>query len=455
MNNSFNPHVTLRPRIGVVITSWSHEDGAEYARRLVTHFPTTAPADQVEIAMSPLVLEDERDIPKIKAHFMPHEIEALMLVPGNFTLDHVMPLLAQEMNLPTILWGIPTQEAWGALVCAQQAIFPLKELNLRYLFVVGELGTEKTWKKVLLYARGAALIKRIKGMRIGLMGWRAQGMSDMAFDELALREVFGVQVVNVGLTRYTRAVEAIPEPEVVGAWQGERAGFELSQVQEDVALYGMRSYLALKQLQEEENLQAVTVECFHDHLGGPCIGCSKLNDEGVAASCESDVCGAVAMAAGQLLTGEPTFHTDALKVDLAKNSAIWHHCGNLPRRLAEKPDQLSLLAIPEHIGPGAYGPVIQATMKPGPVTAVNLVGRRGNMRVCALEGEAISHELEFPGSAAKVVYPFDLAEALERIGNAGYGHHFALVQGHICEEIGAWCELLGIEHMLIDYQTRY
>jgi L-fucose isomerase-like protein len=340
------------------------------------------------------------------------------------------------------------------LVCAQQAIFPLKELGVQYLFVVGELGTFKTWDKVLTFARGAALKKRIKGMRIGLMGWRAQGMSDMAFDELALREVFGVQIVNVGLTRYTRTVDAIPEPQVELTWQDLRDGFDITKVKEDVARYGIRSYLALKQLQQDENLQAVSVECFHDHLGGPCIGCSKLNDEGIAASCESDVCGAVVMAAGQHLTNEPTFHVDALKVDLSRNSAIWHHCGNLPRRLAEHPDRLGLLAIPEHIGPGAYGPVIQATMKPGPVTVVNLVGRRGNMRICALEGDAISHELEFPGSAAKVIYPFDLAEAFEIFGNAGFGHHFALIQGHVGKEFGAWCKILGIEFLLIDHAAR-
>jgi len=454
MSTPNQPHIALRPRLGVVITSWPHEDGAEYARSLVHSFPQTAPAGQVEIVISPTVLEGERDIPKIKAYFAANPIEALMLVPGNFTLDHIMALLAGEIGLPTVLWGIPTQQAWGALVCAQQAIFPMKELGLKYRFVIGELGSEKVWGKVLPYLRGAAMVKRMRGLRVGLMGWRAQGMSDMAFDELALREVFGVQVVNIGLTRYTREVDAIPEPQVELAWQGMRGGFDTSNVQEQVAHYGVRSYLALKQLQESEDLQAVSVECFHDHLGGPCLGCSRLNDDGIAASCEADVTGAVVMAAGQILTGEPTFHVDALKVDLSKNSAIWHHCGNMPRRLAENPERMGMRAIPEHIGPGAYGPVIQATMKPGPVTAVNLVGRRGNMRVCALEGEVISHQLEFPGSAAKVLHPYDLADAFEKIGNAGFGHHFALAQGYLGKELEEWCGLLGIEYMLIDHNAR-
>jgi L-arabinose isomerase len=83
------------------------------------------------------------------------------------------------------------------------------------------------------------------------------------------------------------------------------------------------------------------------------------------------------------------------------------------------------------------------------VTAVNLVGRKGSMRVAALLGEAVPYELEFPGSAAKVVFPFSLAEALENLGNAGFGHHFALVQGHVGLEIKEWCQLLGIGYLQI------
>ena len=103
----------------------------------------------------------------------------------------------------------------------------------------------------------------------------------------------------------------------------------------------------------------------------------------------------------------------------------------MPTTLASNPGQLQLRPIPEHIGPGAFGPNIQATMRPGPVTAINLCGRRGTMRVAALHGEAVHYDLEFPGSVAKVVYPFDLAQALEALGEAGYGHHFALAQGHV------------------------
>jgi L-fucose isomerase-like protein len=447
MVNQTETNHMLRPRLGVVVTTWSHEDGHEYAKNLVNLFPASAPSDKVEVIVSPWLLESERDIPRIVDFFSDKGIEVLLIIPGNFTLDHVMPLLAQDIGLPTILWGMTTQEAWGAFVGVQQTLFPFKELGLPYLFVVGDLGSERIWSKMLAYARGAALKNRLKGLRVGLMGWRAEGMSDVVFDELALRETFGVQVVNIGLTRYSRTVEAIPGVEVDTAWSEMRSGFDTSIIEDNVVRYGVKSYLAMQKIAADENLQAVTVECFHDHVGGPCLGCSLFNDQGIAASCESDVPGAIIMSVGQILSGRPTFHVDIIKADLKENSAIWHHCGNMPTRLAADSGRLKLRPVPEHIGPGAYGPTIQATLRPGPITAANLVGRRGSMRVCAMEGEAVPYELEFPGSAAKVVFPFNLAEALEKLGNAGYGHHFALIQGHVGRELSEFCRLAGVQFL--------
>ena len=439
----------LRPRLGVVVTTWSHENGHEYAKELVHLFPETAPGALVEPVVCPTLLESEADIPKILAYFADRAIDLNLLIPGNFTLDHVMPLYAQATGLPTVLWGMTTAQAWGAFVGVQQTLFPFKELGLPYRFVVGDLGSDRVWSMIASYARGAALKRRLKGLRVGLMGWRAEGMSDVTFDELALREKFGVQVVNIGLTRYARSVEAVPDAEAGSAWSTLKARFDTSIITPDEVNQGVKTYLAMQQLARDENLQAVTVECFHDHVGGPCLGCSLFNDAGIAASCESDVPGALIMAACQILTGQPTFHADAIKADLAENSAIWHHCGNMPTRLAAGDRPLPLRPTPAHIAPGAFGPAIQATLHPGPVTAVNLVGRHGTLRVAALEGAAVPYQLEFPGSAGKVVFPFDLAAAFEQLGNAGYGHHFALAQGHIGDDLAAWCQVSGVDYLLV------
>jgi L-arabinose isomerase len=434
----------LRPRLGIVVSSWPHEDGAGFARQLVGLIGEVAPADELEAIVYPQPYTHEREVPAVSQFFADKRLDAACIVPGNFTLDHIIPLLAEALHRPAVLWGLADTEAWGALVGLQQTLVPFKELGMPYRFVVGHLRERKAWDKIVVYARASAMVQRMKGMRIGLMGFRAEGMSDVMFDELALRETFGIQIVNVGLTRYSRAVDAVTEAEAMAAWREMAPGFDPGVTPLPVILHGVRSHVALQRLIAEENLQAFSVECFHDHLGGPCLGKSIANDQGVAASCESDIPGAVMMAAMQLLSGEPTFHSDFNRIYFAENAGILHHCGNLPRRLAAHPETLGLLPIPEHIGPGAYGPTIQATMKATPVTLTNLVGRRGTLRVAAMEGEAVPYELEYPGSAAKVVFPFDLGEALEAWGNAGFGHHYAVVVGHVARQTAEWCQLLGV-----------
>lgn len=437
----------LRPRLGVVITTWSHEGGASYAAGLVDLVPQIAPSAEVEVIACPQLLESEGDIPGIVRFCAEQPLDALCILPGNFTLDHIMPLLAEAVGLPTLLWGLPTLEAWGALVAIQQTLFPFKELGLRYRFVTGRLEDGRVWQRALPFLRACALQQRVRGMRMGLMGWRAQGMSDVIFDEIVLRQRFGVQLVNIGMTRYSRTFAAVAEEDVDTTWRKMSVGFDTAHLPNEVAWHGVRSYLAMKQIVAEENLQAVTMECFHDHLGEPCLGFSTLNDEGIAAPCENDVLSAIVMRAGQILSGEPAFHSDIIEADYEENSAVLHHCGNLPQRLVAEDRTPVLRPIREDVGPGAKGPTIQATMRPRPVTAVNLVGGSHTLRMCALEGETLPYRTELPGSGAKVAFAFSLAEALEQLGNQGYGHHFALASGHIGRELAEWCALLDIPYV--------
>ena len=446
MGKLLDPAGKLRPRLGVVVTTWSPESGADFARRLIDLFPQTAPGAEVEVVSCPRMLESEADVAPIQSYFADKKLDAVCLIPGNFTLDHVMPLLAQAIRLPALLWALPGREAWGALVAIQQTVFPFKELGLPYKFVTGKLDDAKVWARALPFLRACGVVHHLQGLRLGVMGWRAEGMSDVVFDEIALRKTFGIQLVNVGLTRYTRTLQAIPEDEVQVAWREISPVFDTSRLPEKVGLDGARSYLTLKRLASEENLQAVTLECFHDHLGGPCLAFCLMNDQGIPAPCENDVHAAILMAAGQLLSGEPTFHADIVEADYDRNTAVMHHCGNLPLRLAATGPKPGLKPIRETAGPGASGPTIQAWMKAGPATAVNLVGGAGGLRIAALEGEILAEKVDLPGSGALMAFPYDLAASLEAMGYAGYGHHFVIVTGHIGDELAEWCALSGVTH---------
>lgn len=448
VSDGTSPGKGLRPRVGVIVSSWSKGRGRGYAEGLIDSFAETAPTARIEPILMPTLLKTEKDIPSIVEHFRDKELDAICIVAGNFTLDHVFPMASQALGLPTVLWGLPNRdEAWGALTSMSATFYPFRELGLPFRFVIGPLNETAAWERVLPYLRASALIRRLKGIRVGTIGWRAEGMSDVMFDELAIRETFGIQVVNLGMTRYRRRVGTLPESEVNALWSQITAAYDVSDLPTEIGQYGVRSYLAMKSLVAEDELDAITLECFHHHLGEPCLAFSMFNDQGFAAPCENDIHGAILMKAGQILSGWPTFHADMIKVNLQEDSAVLFHCGNLPASLADPSQRQRLRPIPGYVGSGAHGPIIEAAMRTGPVTLANLVGRRGTMRIFAMQGEVIPWEREYPGSGAKVSFSSDLTRALETAANAGYGHHYVLISGHVAKDLAEWCSLMDVEYL--------
>jgi len=71
------------------------------------------------------------------------------------------------------------------------------------------------------------------------------------------------------------------------------------------------------------------------------------------------------------------------------------------------------------------------------------------MRVCAMEGEAVPYELEFQDRLPKLYFHFLWQNLWKKLGEAGYGHHFALIQGHVGRELGEWCRLSKVQFMQI------
>lgn len=66
---------------------------------------------------------------------------------------------------------------------------------------------------------------------------------------------------------------------------------------------------------------------------------------------------------------------------------------------------------------------MQVRVKPGPETDAMMFGGQDGLRMCALGEETRAMKSVLPGSGTWVAFSFDLTNALEILGNQGYGHH--------------------------------
>ncbi|MHC4123481.1 MAG: hypothetical protein ACYSSI_07910 [Planctomycetota bacterium] len=89
-------------------------------------------------------------------------------------------------------------------------------------------------------------------------------------------------------------------------------------------------YLAMKELMEKHNAEAITIDCLAGFYGGkisayPCLGFCQLNNDGYVGACESDLRSTITMLVMTYLVGRPGYISDPV-IDTSKNQIIYAHC---------------------------------------------------------------------------------------------------------------------------------
>ncbi|MDQ1257614.1 MAG: hypothetical protein QG656_2220, partial [Candidatus Hydrogenedentes bacterium] len=173
---------------------------------------------------------------------------------------------------------------------------------------------------------------RMKQSKLILVGNPGCASStEAARDFVRVKAELGVEVIEITPQEFVKVHESIDakraEAEADATWISQAK--EIVEPSRDEIVKSCKTYLAMKQLMIERGAQAITVKCLGgipiDTLGYPCLGFSKLLDEGVAGACEADIDSTLTMLLFQYAFGLPGFITDPL-MDTAKNAVVHAHC---------------------------------------------------------------------------------------------------------------------------------
>lgn len=142
--------------------------------------------------------------------------------------------------------------------------------------------------------------------RIGMIGAPSNWLISSRYDKEVLKSQLGIEIVEIPITEVTKLGK------VDGGIEGAN-----------------KIYERIKELVKEHQLSAVTLRCF-DLLSTVCnTGCialSKLNDEGIPASCEGDIPTLITMILCKRLTGCPGFQANPARIDAETGRMLFAHC---------------------------------------------------------------------------------------------------------------------------------
>ena len=185
------------------------------------------------------------------------------------------------------------------------------------------------------YAQAQDVIDKLGGKRVGVIGKPSGWLIASNVDYAAMRERWGITMVDVPLDEVVKGYEAITADEVQDITdEFIKKAFGIREPSRDEVVKAMRLYRSVKGIVERYRLDAFTLNCFDliptTRTTG-CVALALLNQEGIPAGCEGDEQTLLTMLAVQAATGEMTFMANPSKIlDNAAHEMVFAHCTIAP-----------------------------------------------------------------------------------------------------------------------------
>ncbi|MBN1557956.1 MAG: sugar isomerase [Lentisphaerae bacterium] len=347
--------------------------------------------------------------------------------------------IAQHARTPVIFWATPenpdgTMISSCSLVGAHTFGATLRLMKQPFELVYGMPGEADTAAQLDGAVRISHACGRIRGGKLGLIGYHAPGFIDMHASSWQTMDQLGLQLRHIGLHDYLDAAAGLDAAAVAADVKAVKAlGLPLQDVDEADLEQAGRLYLALKQFIAEETLDAAAIRCWSElpRLAGqwPYLGMFRLGEEGFPVAAEGDVDGALSLWAGSMLGfGTAGYLSDWLEHD-DETVTLWH-AGNCPLALMEPVGSRHGPRIARHFN-NKKPAVIEGALKAGlPVTVFRIWSCDNAYRLAVMEGETVPPRRELMGNNGLArIDGGNVRERFENLLHEGMPHHVAVFPG--------------------------
>jgi L-fucose isomerase-like protein len=377
-------------------------------------------------------LEQTQAVARKLAH---QPLDLLVVLQATFADSTMVMGLAEVVEAPLLLWAVPEERSGGRLrlnsFCGiNLGAHALRRGGYAYEYVYAPPQDPKVLDKIHALAVAGRARRLLRQARLGRIGENPDGLDSCKLDEAALARHFGLDVVQVELADVFEAAERADAQQVDSLEQDLMRKLDGLQELDQAALRRtLGSYLALRQLAEEEHLAGLAVRCwpeFFTELGcAACGAMSMLSDELTPCSCEADVNGTVTQLMLQWISGGAAFGTDVVSFDLEEDVAVVWHCGLAPLSMADPAVRPRATIHSNRKLPL----LMEFPLRPGRVTIARLSEATGSYRLVVGSGEMLRAPMSFSGTSGVLRFDRPAAKVLDTLLSEGLEHHVSLTYG--------------------------
>lgn len=287
----------------------------------------------------------------------------------------------------------------------------------------------------------AAVCRVVNGMRrfnIGCIGARTTAFKTVRFDEITMQK-YGINVESFDLSELFWRVGRMEDTDnrVVERIHELEAYSDFSRVPQQNMYNLAKVSVAIDGFIEEYHLDAIALRCWNEMETQlritPCVLLGFLNDRGIVASCEIDMCSALCMRAMYLASEHPATVLDwNNNYGTEENKVILFHCGPVAQSLMTGKGTVTNHKMFDKTDPGSGWGSNEGRIRPMPVTISNCQTKDGRLVIYASEADFTDDPIEdnYFGCAG-VCRIADMENKLLRLARGGFKHHTAVGVGHM------------------------
>ncbi len=408
------------------------------------------------------------DVERVVGGFEAAGADALLVMLLTYSPSQIALPALKATRLPIIVWN--TQELFavdeafdGPKMSANHGVHGTQDLanvllrgEVPFAYVTSHMSDPGGLTELADFVVAAAAVRRLRGARLGILGYPFPGMGDFALDTTHMAATLGCGATVMSMEEYIRRAEEAPDPAVEALVAEYRSTYEVDGEVADADLDATaRVEIALRGMVSERALDGFTYQflAFGDDERTPTVpfvAASRLIADGLGFGGEGDLIAA----AGSALLGwlmPPASFTEMFTVDYAGNSVWMSHMGECNVAMARRDRRVRLLARSSPITRTRHGQLALVTaLEPGPATLMSLtLGPGSTWRLIAsrmdisdwgpLDGMAVPHfKLEPEG---------DVRDFLTGYATAGGPHHCAVCFGDARARIHTAAHLLDADYV--------
>lgn len=361
----------------------------------------------------------------------------------------------KRLNAPVLLWTLREPVIDGgrlrlnSLTGAFSAGFAHKAMKDEHLHYIYGSPSEQTIKDTLNKTIKAARIKHaMKDMNLLVIGHTPQGFGFGRALDLEMAQTFGINLLAIESRELTQLAKNMNISEAKQeSDQAHQKMVDLDQTNPTNKNDFLKLYKVYKDYIEKNNIKAIASRCWPDFFtdyGTPVCGVlGMLNDQNIAAACETDAYGALSMYLGQQFTETPTYLGDPVSINEEENTITFWHCGTSACSLARM-DTGALTGVHPN---RKIGPTMEFGLRPSKHATIFRIGRKpdGNFRFFIANGEILDKPKQFLGTSMVVRVEQKVNPMISKMVKEGWEPHFAVLYKDVAEELTILAEMLNIE----------